>query len=161
LTQRADGYLHTPVLIKQRQGDPGARPFQDRLNFEMYNFGHLLTAACVHHPATGKRNLLDVALKAADYLHAAFQQPPPELARHAVCPSHYMGMVELYRTTGERKYLRLAETFVNLRDRVEAVRMTTRTASPSASRPRPSVTPCAPTTSTPASRTSTRRRATG
>jgi DUF1680 family protein len=117
--QRADGYLHTPVLIKQRQGNPDARPFQDRLNFEMYNFGHLLTAACVHHRATGKRNLLDVAVKAADYLDAVFRHPTPELARHAVCPSHYMGMVDLYRTTRDAKYLRLAETFVNLRDLAE------------------------------------------
>src|SRR5262249_57786612 len=52
--QRADGYLHTPVLIRQRQGDASAQPFQDPLAFEMYNMGHLLTAACVHHRATGK-----------------------------------------------------------------------------------------------------------
>jgi DUF1680 family protein len=117
--QRTDGYLHTPVLIKNRNGDASARPLADRLNFEMYNLGHLLTAACVHHRTTGKRDLLDVAIKAADFLHTAFQKPTPELARNAVCPSHYMGMAELYRTTRDVKYLRLAETFVNLRDLVE------------------------------------------
>src|SRR6516162_9496993 len=92
--QRADGYLHTPVLIAGRNGDTAARPFQDRLNFEMYNFGHLFTAACVHHRATGKKTLLDVAVKAADFLDRAFENPTPELARNAVCPSHYMGTVE-------------------------------------------------------------------
>src|SRR5262249_7003171 len=46
--QRADGYLHTPVLIANRSGDATVKPFADRLNFEMYNFGHLFTAACVH-----------------------------------------------------------------------------------------------------------------
>jgi uncharacterized protein len=114
--QRADGYLHTPVLIANRNGDTTAKPFADRLNFEMYNFGHLFTAACVHHRATGKRTLLDVAVKAADFLSCAFEHPSPELARSAVCPSHYVGTVELYRTTGDKKYLRLAVELLNLRD---------------------------------------------
>jgi uncharacterized protein len=116
--QRADGYLHTPILIRQRNGDDAARPFEDRLNFEMYNFGHLFTAACIHHRATGKKTLLGVAVKAADFLGAAFQNPTPELARNAVCPSHYMGIVELYRTTRDRKYLELAKTLLDLRDLV-------------------------------------------
>ena len=117
--QRPDGYLHTPVLIRRRNGDPSAEPFQDRLNFEMYNLGHLFTAACVHHRATGKDDLLKVAVRAADWLDSAFRKPTPELAQSAVCPSHYMGLVELYRTTRDAKYLRLAEALVNLRDRVE------------------------------------------
>src|SRR5262245_34024399 len=94
--QRPDGYLHTPVLIRARNGDPDARPFQDRLDFEMYNLGHLMTAACVHHRATGKTSLLDVAVKAADFLAGVFRTPTPDLARNAVCPAHYMGVVELY-----------------------------------------------------------------
>jgi DUF1680 family protein len=113
--QRADGYLHTPVLIANRNG-AAAKPFQDRLHFEMYNFGHLFTAACVHHRATGKKTFLAVAVKAADFLCRAFEHPTPELAQSAVCPSHYMGTVELFRTTGEAKYLRLAVKFLDLRD---------------------------------------------
>ena len=115
--QRADGYLHTPVLIKARNGEP-AKPFEDRLNFEMYNFGHLFTAACVHHRATGKKSLLDVAVKVADFLCRAFERPTPHLAGNSVCPSHYMGAVELYRTTGDRKYLALAVKFLDMRDLV-------------------------------------------
>src|SRR5262245_15951098 len=99
--QRADGYLHTPVLIKNRNGDALAKPFQDRLAFETYNLGHLFTAACVHHRATGKKSLLAVATKGADFLCATFAKPTAKLARHAVCPSHYMGVIELYRTTRE------------------------------------------------------------
>jgi uncharacterized protein len=116
--QRADGYLHTPVLIRLRNGDQAAKPFEDRLNFEMYNFGHLFTAACVHHRATGKKTLLDVAVKAAAFLDEAFREPTPALARNAVCPSHYMGTIELYRTMRDKKHLELAKKFLALRDLV-------------------------------------------
>lgn len=114
--QRADGYIHTPVLIRLRNGDATARPFQDRNNFEMYNMGHLLTTACVHYQVTGKTNLLTVARKTADFLDEAFRQPAPEVARNSVCPSHYMGMVELYRVTREPRYLHLAKKFLQLRE---------------------------------------------
>lgn len=117
--QRGDGYLHTPVLIKSRAGDAAARPLQDRLDFEAYNLGHLMTAACVHHRATGKTDLLRVAIKAADYLVEVFRTPTPELARNAVCPSHYMGVVELYRTTRDSRYLDLARKLIDIRDLVE------------------------------------------
>jgi len=118
LAQRDDGYLHTPVLIRQVQGDMSAVPFQNPLNFEMYNFGHLFTAACVHRRATGRDDLLKVAIKAADFLDRAFENPTSTLARNHVCPSHYMGTIELFRETGHEKYLRLATKFLSLRDLV-------------------------------------------
>ncbi len=52
--QRSDGYIHTPIQIRLRQGDSSAIPFSEPLQFELYNFGHLMTAGCVHHQATGK-----------------------------------------------------------------------------------------------------------
>src|SRR5438552_12159150 len=60
--QREDGYLHTPVIIEQR-GAHANRPaeFQERLDFETYNLGHLMTAACMHFRATHKQTLLDIA----------------------------------------------------------------------------------------------------
>ena len=114
--QRDDGYLHTPVLIAHRNGDQSVQPFQDRHNFEMYNMGHLLTAACLHHRTTGRNDFLDVAKRTGDFLCRTFENPTPELARNSVCPSHYMGAVDLYRTTGDKKYLQLAETFLDMRN---------------------------------------------
>lgn len=78
--QRADGYIHTPVIIEElnkgidthtleephkqtvvgtkvgSEDEKGA--FANRLNFETYNLGHLMMAAIVHRRATGKTTLL-------------------------------------------------------------------------------------------------------
>jgi DUF1680 family protein len=113
--QRADGYIHTPVLVAQRNGNRHAQPFQDRRNFEMYNMGHLISVACLHHRVTGSDRFLKVARKTADFLCETFRDPTPELARNSVCPSHYMAIVELYRTTREPRYLELAQTFLDMR----------------------------------------------
>jgi len=80
--------------------------------------GHLMTAACVHHRATGKTTLLEAARKAADYLERLAREKPDELARNAICPSHYMGVAELYRATREPRYLALARRLIEIRDLV-------------------------------------------
>lgn len=116
--QREDGYIHTPVLIGARNGDPNSKPFSDRFAFEMYNMGHLITAACVHHEVTGKENFLTIAKKTADFFDAAFSNPSEEQARHAICPSHYMGLLDLYRLTKDKRYLALSQKLIAMRDLV-------------------------------------------
>ncbi len=116
--QRADGYLHTPVQIKQRAGDTNAVPFGDRNNFEMYNLGHLMTTAAVHHQVTGKTNLLAIAIRAAIFLETTFSNAPAN-ARSSVCPSHLMGLVDLYRETQDPRYLELAQTVLRLRGEIK------------------------------------------
>ncbi len=117
-TQRPDGYIHTPVLVRVRNGDTNAVPFQDRHNFEMYNMGHLMTTASLHHRVTGKTNFLTIARRAADFLQRTFEGASPEAARSSVCPSHYMGIIDLYRTTGEPRYRELAKRFFELRSQI-------------------------------------------
>ena len=115
--QREDGYLHTQKIVPQRRGQVGAvaKEFEDREHFETYNMGHLITTACLHHRATGKTNLLDCAIKAADYIERLCAERPVELARNAICPSHYMGVVELYRITRDPRYLKLGEQLIEIR----------------------------------------------
>jgi uncharacterized protein len=113
--QREDGYLHTHKIIPQRRGNAQAREFEDREHFETYNMGHLITTACVHYRATGKTNLLTLARKAADYIEKLSLTVPDDLARNAICPSHYMGVIELYRVTREPRYLELGKRLLEIR----------------------------------------------
>lgn len=117
--QREDGYLHTPVLIENRNGNWEKQPFGDPIQFEMYNFGHLMTAACVCLETTGDRRLLDVAIKVADFLDRRFADPDVQLARHAICPAHYMGIIDLYRVTRNERYLLLAKRLLDMREMVQ------------------------------------------
>ncbi|MEO5562710.1 MAG: glycoside hydrolase family 127 protein [Chitinophagaceae bacterium] len=116
--QKDDGYIYTKSIIEQRQTGQ-TKMFDDKLSFEAYNFGHLMTAACVHYRATGKTTLLDVAKKATDFLIGFYNAATPEQARNAICPSHYMGIVEMYRTTKDPKYLALVKKLIDIRGTVE------------------------------------------
>lgn len=117
-SQREDGYIYTKAMIEQRKTG-SKNQFQDRLSFEAYNIGHLMTAACVHHRATGKTSLLNVARKATDYLYNFYKLASPTLARNAICPSHYMGTIEMYRTTREPHYLELAKKLIDIKGKID------------------------------------------
>jgi len=115
--QEADGYLYTARSI-----DPGAvqadregptRWSNLRVNHELYNVGHLYEAAAAHFQATGKRTLLDVALKNADLIDSVFGP-----GKRQAVPGHQeieIGLAKLYRVTGDERYLRLAKFFLDER----------------------------------------------
>lgn len=117
-SQREDGYIYTKAMIEQRKTG-SKNQFQDRLSFEAYNIGHLMTAACVHYRATGKTALLNVAKKATEYLYNFYKKASPALARNAICPSHYMGVIEMYRTTRDSRYLELAKHLIAIKGKIE------------------------------------------
>lgn len=80
---------------------------------ELYNMGHLYEATVAHYRATGKRSLLDVAIKNADFLCETFG--PGKLEK---TPGHQvieMGLAKLYRATGNEKYLQLAKFYLDAR----------------------------------------------
>lgn len=136
--QREDGYIHTPVIIaeinKRKQatttdgdntvvgttvGTKNDAAFGNRLNFETYNLGHLITAGIIHKRATGKTTLFNAAVMAGDFLYNFCKNAPEELAGNAICPSHYMAIAELYRETKDPKYLELSKKFIDIRGMVE------------------------------------------
>ncbi len=116
--QRDDGYIFTYSAIQNRNND-NYEALGNVLNFEMYNLGHLMTAAAVHYDVTGRTNLLDIARKAAAYMIGLFDVMDEAVARTAICPSHYMGLAELHKATGDPKYMELLGKLILLRDRVE------------------------------------------
>lgn len=135
LAQRNDGYIHTPVVISERNmgidshagtenaagieiGKDQKHAFASRLNFETYNLGHIITAGIIHKRATGKTTLFNCGKKAADFLYNFLTNDAAELSRNAICPSHYMGAAEMYRETGDEKYLTLAKGLIAIRDSV-------------------------------------------
>lgn len=125
--QEPDGYLYTiRTILKDRIMEVDWRSGYTRFNFlngshELYNVGHLYEAAAAHYQATGRKNLLDVATKNADYLLKVFG--PDKLIE---VPGHEeieLGLVKLYRATGRKDYLKLAKFFIDMRGRSDLRRI--------------------------------------
>ena len=117
--QQPDGYLSTKQIIGERQGNGVSRQ-GDINDFEVYNMGHMFTSACLYYRLTGRDSFLKVAERAAGYLKNLYEEAARTgEVKTAVCPSHYMGLIELYRTTGKKEYLDLAKLAVELRDSVK------------------------------------------
>ncbi len=114
--QEPDGYLYTNRTIDPSHAADGAgeRRWTHLKDFhELYNVGHLYEAAVAWYEATGKRDLLDVALKNADLVASVFGP-----GKNMGVPGHEeieIGLVKLYRVTGEKKYLDLAKFFIGQR----------------------------------------------
>jgi uncharacterized protein len=116
--QEPDGYLYTfrtmhpdspghKWIAQERwEGDP-------KLSHELYNCGHLYEAGVAHFQATGKRTLLEICLKNAELLWRDFGN-----GQRKIAPGHQiveMGLVKLYRATGDNRWLKLAQIFLDVR----------------------------------------------
>ena len=116
--QEDDGYLYTARTMKSKK--PVRWVDEDRwsnlyLGHELYNAGHFYEAAVAHHLATGKRTMLDMAIKNANLVAEVFGP-----GKRQAVPGHQeieIGLVKLYRVTGNRKYLDLAQFFLDQRGR--------------------------------------------
>ena len=84
---------------------------------ELYNIGHMYEAAVAYYQVTGKRSLLDVAIRSADLVSRTFGFGPTQLHE---APGHEeieLALCKLYRATGEPRYLKMAKTFLDMRGR--------------------------------------------
>lgn len=113
--QEPDGYLTTCVTnkCKRLSGWWGSSRWEKINSHELYNSGHLYEAAVAHYKATGKRSLLDVALKNADLVCRTFGLGEGEIKYPSGHPIIEMALVKLYQVTGEQKYLDQARYFVD------------------------------------------------
>ncbi|MGE5814308.1 MAG: glycoside hydrolase family 127 protein, partial [Acidobacteriota bacterium] len=115
--QEPDGYLYTARTIDPEHPHPWAGKQRWELerddSHELYDLGHLYEAASAHYLATGKRNLLDVAIKSANLLVNTFGP-----GKRSIWPGHQiteMGLAKLYRVTGDERYLALARFMLDER----------------------------------------------
>lgn len=105
--QQSDGYLSTKIVINQ------SPRFANPNDHEFYNMGHLVSAAVMHRRMTGEDSLFTVGKRCADYLcETVGVRVDPFIAHN---PTIVMGLAEMFRETGERKYLATAQLVIDRR----------------------------------------------
>ncbi|MCC3375331.1 glycoside hydrolase family 127 protein [Cohnella sp. REN36] len=109
--QQPDGYLNTYFTIKE----PGRRWTNLMDCHELYCAGHMIEAAVSYYRATGKRRLLDVVIRFADYIDSVFGPEEGRLNGYDGHQEVELALVKLYEATEDRKYLRLAQYFLDAR----------------------------------------------
>lgn len=122
--QEPDGYLYTFRTMnppKPHNWSGTERWVNDRIkvSHELYNSGHFFEAAVAHYQATGKRTMLDMAIKNAGLIYNTIGQD-----KLRVVPGHQvieMGLAKLYRVTGDKRYLELARYFVDDRGKIQPI----------------------------------------
>ena len=126
--QECDGYLYTARTLGFNYGTNE----QGKVNYgmmgptrwsnvgsshELYNVGHMYEAAVAYFQVTGKRTLLDVAIRSADLIDRTFGFGSTQIKDPPGHEEIELALCRLYRTTGEGRYLALAKTLLDLRGR--------------------------------------------
>ncbi|MBR0464965.1 MAG: glycoside hydrolase family 127 protein [Clostridia bacterium] len=109
--QQPDGYLDTYYIINGLE----KRWTNLKNNHELYCAGHMIEAAVAYYQATGKRRLLDVALRFVDHINSVIGPEEGKLHGYPGHPVIEMALMRLYEVTGDEKHLRLAKYFVDQR----------------------------------------------
>jgi DUF1680 family protein len=116
--QERSGYLNT-YYVGDHAKDRMA-PQVQRWGHELYNIGHMVQGAIAYYRATGDGTLLDAGIRFVDgYLLPNFGPGPnkkPILSGH---PEIELALIELYRTTGDKRYLELAGYILHGDDRIK------------------------------------------
>ena len=108
--EKVDGFKFAKMMGPMRWSNLGS-------SHELYNAGHMYEAAVAYWEATGKRGLLDVAVKSADLIDRSFGPGEDQLKRTSGHEEIELALCRLYRATGERRYLDLAKFLLEMRGR--------------------------------------------
>ncbi len=111
--QHSDGYLNTYYTFVE----PGQRWSNLRDWHELYCAGHLIEAGVAHAQATGKRTLLTIACRYADYIATVFGVGEGQRRGYCGHPEIELALIRLYRLTQETRYLELSRYFIEERGR--------------------------------------------
>ncbi len=109
--QQPDGYLNTHFT----QVEPERRWKRLRFDHELYCAGHLLESALAHFRTTRKRDFFDALVRYMDYIDSVFGRDPGKLRGYCGHPEIELALLKLYRETGEARYLRLGQYFLEER----------------------------------------------
>jgi DUF1680 family protein len=116
-SQMEDGYLFPAYTIDPANPPEGVSTNRWELtnsqSHELYGNGHMIEAAVAHYRATGKRTLLDVAIRAADHIDRVFG--PGGRRDTSGHEEIELALVKLYDVTGEKRYLDLAKFLIDAR----------------------------------------------
>ena len=123
--QEPDGYLYTARTLgynftkdgRARHGRMMGATRWSHLahSHELYNIGHMYEAAVAYYEVTGKRTLLDVAIRSADMVDRVFGPAPTQLKETSGHEEIELALCKLYRATGEERYLKLAKFLLDAR----------------------------------------------
>ena len=109
--QDEDGYLNTRFTISDRD----KRWTNLREAHELYCSGHMMEAACAYYEATKKDKLLKIMLKNAHCIYRRFiEEKSGGVPGH---PEIELALMKMYRVSGDKKCLELAEYFIDERGR--------------------------------------------
>lgn len=109
--QQPDGYLNTYYTVAK----PEERWKDFSYGHELYSAGHMIEAAVAYFDVTGKRKLLDMMCRYVDYIDSVMG--PEDGKKKAYCGHEEieLALMKLYRATGEKRYLKLAQYFIDER----------------------------------------------
>ena len=109
--QQKDGYLNTYFTVCH----PELRWKNLAEGHELYSAGHLIEAAVAYYNATGKRKLLDIAIRFADLICKTFGEKPNQIPGYPGHQEIELALIKLWSVTGTQQYLDTARYFLNRR----------------------------------------------
>jgi DUF1680 family protein len=109
--QQSDGYINAYYAVVE----PGKRWTNLRDKHELYCAGHMIEAAVAHFETTGRRSFLDIMCRYADHIDSTFGRAAGKKRGYCGHPEVELALVRLFHATGEQRYLKLAEYFINER----------------------------------------------
>ncbi len=111
LAQEDNGYLFTLFTIKNP--DQRFKHISPGPKHELYCMGHFIEAAVAHYRMTGQEAMLAAAEKLAAHVDSVFGDDQLNMVPHH--EEIELALVKLYRVTRNRKYLDLAQYFIDNR----------------------------------------------